>query len=88
VHDRDELAAHREQGVVLICRSGNRAEQAETVLTSSGLPNLHVVDGRTQRPKSLASSPLLAARCSGVQEQRWFFGTPLSTCSTCWPQPA
>jgi rhodanese-related sulfurtransferase len=42
---RDELAAHLEEDVVLICRSGNRAGQAESVLAGSGLPNLHVLDG-------------------------------------------
>jgi rhodanese-related sulfurtransferase len=42
---RDELRQHLEQDVVLICRSGARAGQAETLLAGTGLANLHVLDG-------------------------------------------
>jgi len=42
---RDELRQHLDQDVVLICRSGARAGQAETLLAEVGLPNLHVLDG-------------------------------------------
>lgn len=42
---RDELREHLDQDVVLICRSGARAGQAETLLAGAGLPNLHVLDG-------------------------------------------
>lgn len=42
---RTELSDHLEQDVVLVCRSGARAGQAESVLADTGLPNLHVLDG-------------------------------------------
>ena len=42
---RDELREHLDQEVVLICRSGARAGQAEGLLARAGLTNLHVLDG-------------------------------------------
>jgi rhodanese-related sulfurtransferase len=42
---REELRRHLEDEVVLVCRSGNRAGQAESLLAEAGLPNLHVLDG-------------------------------------------
>jgi rhodanese-related sulfurtransferase len=42
---RDELLRHLDEDVVLVCRSGNRARQAESMLVAAGLPNLHVLDG-------------------------------------------
>jgi rhodanese-related sulfurtransferase len=42
---RDELISHLDDDVVLVCRSGNRARQAESTLASAGLTNLHVLDG-------------------------------------------
>ncbi|MFE9096996.1 rhodanese-like domain-containing protein [Streptomyces sp. NPDC007264] len=42
---RDELLNHLDQDVVLICRSGARAAQAEQALAEAGLPNLRVLDG-------------------------------------------
>jgi rhodanese-related sulfurtransferase len=42
---RTELREHLDQDVVLICRSGARAGQAETLLAQTGLANLHVLDG-------------------------------------------
>ena len=42
---RHELREHLEQDVVLVCRSGARAGQAETLLAETGLPRLHVLDG-------------------------------------------
>jgi rhodanese-related sulfurtransferase len=42
---RDELRRHLEDDVVLVCRSGNRAGQAESMLAAAGMPNLHVLDG-------------------------------------------
>jgi rhodanese-related sulfurtransferase len=42
---RGELSRHLEQDVVLVCRSGARAGQAETLLADTGLPNVHVLDG-------------------------------------------
>ncbi|MEV4466211.1 rhodanese-like domain-containing protein [Micromonospora echinofusca] len=42
---REELRNHLDEDVVLICRSGARATQAEQALADIGLPNLKVLDG-------------------------------------------
>ncbi|MEV0002895.1 rhodanese-like domain-containing protein [Micromonospora sp. NPDC050980] len=42
---REELRNHLDEDVVLICRSGARATQAEQALATVGLPNLKVLDG-------------------------------------------
>jgi len=42
---RDELRSHLDDDVVLVCRSGTRATEAETLLGSTGLANLHVLTG-------------------------------------------
>lgn len=42
---KDELRTHLGDDVVLVCRSGARATQAETVLATTGLENLHVLTG-------------------------------------------
>jgi rhodanese-related sulfurtransferase len=42
---RAELLRHLDEDVVLICRSGGRAAQAEQALAEAGLPNLRVLDG-------------------------------------------
>ncbi|RSS58794.1 rhodanese-like domain-containing protein [Streptomyces sp. WAC01280] len=42
---RAELLAHLDEDVVLVCRSGARAAQAERALADAGLPNLRVLEG-------------------------------------------
>lgn len=42
---RDDIRRHLDSDVVLVCRSGNRAEQAEQALLGAGLANVHVLDG-------------------------------------------
>ena len=42
---RDELARHIDEDVVLVCRSGARASQAEQALGQVGLPGLRILDG-------------------------------------------
>lgn len=42
---RDEICAHLDDDVVLVCRSGQRAGQAEEALRDAGLPNLHILTG-------------------------------------------
>lgn len=42
---RDELTRHLDEDVVLVCRSGGRATEAEQALADAGLPNLRVLDG-------------------------------------------
>ncbi|SCF03441.1 Rhodanese-related sulfurtransferase [Micromonospora coriariae] len=42
---RAELRNHLDEDVVLVCRSGARATQAEQALAQTGLPNLKVLDG-------------------------------------------
>jgi rhodanese-related sulfurtransferase len=43
-----EIARHVEEPVVLVCRSGSRARQAEMALRGSGMDNVHVLDGGVQ----------------------------------------
>lgn len=42
---REELAPHIDQDVVLVCRSGTRATQAQTALDQVGRAGLQVLDG-------------------------------------------
>ena len=42
---RDEIVAHVDQDVVLVCRSGQRATQAEETLRHTGLTNVHILEG-------------------------------------------
>lgn len=42
---RDEIVRHLDQNVVLVCRSGQRAAQAEATLRQAGLDNVHILDG-------------------------------------------
>ena len=42
---RDEIIKHLDEDVVLVCRSGQRAAQAEETLRNSGLTNVHILDG-------------------------------------------
>ncbi|BBX69329.1 rhodanese-like domain-containing protein [Mycolicibacterium psychrotolerans] len=42
---RDEISKHLDDEVVLVCRSGQRAAQAEESLRKAGLTNVHILDG-------------------------------------------
>ncbi|MEU8679647.1 rhodanese-like domain-containing protein [Streptomyces sp. NPDC048560] len=42
---RAELLTHLDEDVVLVCRSGQRAAQAEKALADAGIPNLRVLEG-------------------------------------------
>ncbi|MEV7568832.1 rhodanese-like domain-containing protein [Streptomyces tanashiensis] len=42
---RTELLTHLDEDVVLVCRSGARAAQAEKALADAGLPHLRVLEG-------------------------------------------
>ncbi|MDV9186726.1 rhodanese-like domain-containing protein [Streptomyces sp. SR27] len=42
---RAELRSHLDEEVVLVCRSGQRAKEAEQALAQAGLPNLRVLEG-------------------------------------------
>jgi len=42
---RDEIIKHLDEQVVLVCRSGARAAQAEETLRDAGLGNVHILDG-------------------------------------------
>lgn len=42
---RDEIRQHLDDDVVLVCRSGQRAAQAEEALSQAGLSNVHILDG-------------------------------------------
>jgi len=41
----DEIAGHLDQDIVLVCRSGQRAAQAEQRLAVAGMSNVHLLDG-------------------------------------------
>jgi rhodanese-related sulfurtransferase len=42
---RDEIVDHLDDDVVVVCRSGQRAGQAEQTLRAAGLANVHVLAG-------------------------------------------
>jgi rhodanese-related sulfurtransferase len=42
---RDEIAKHLDEDVVLVCRSGRRAIEAEDSLRKAGLLKVHILDG-------------------------------------------
>lgn len=42
---REEIVQHLDEDVVLVCRSGQRATQAEETLRASGLSNVHILAG-------------------------------------------
>ncbi len=42
---RSEILQHLDEDVVLVCRSGQRAVQAEETLRNAGLTNVHILDG-------------------------------------------
>jgi len=42
---RDEIVKHLDEDVVLVCRSGQRAAQAEETLRTAGLGKVHILDG-------------------------------------------
>jgi rhodanese-related sulfurtransferase len=42
---RDDIVRHLDEEVVLVCRSGQRAAQAEETLRAAGLANVHILDG-------------------------------------------
>jgi rhodanese-related sulfurtransferase len=42
---RDEIIGHLDDEIVLVCRSGQRAAQAEETLRTAGLANVHILDG-------------------------------------------
>lgn len=42
---REDIVKHLDQNVVLVCRSGQRAAQAEVMLRGAGLGNVHILAG-------------------------------------------
>ena len=43
--NRNEIVAHLDEQIVLVCRSGQRSAQAEQTLRAAGLPNVHMLAG-------------------------------------------
>ena len=43
--NRNEIVAHLDEQIVLVCRSGQRSAQAEQTLRAAGLPNVHILAG-------------------------------------------
>lgn len=56
-----EIAGHLDQNVVLVCRSGMRAAQAERTLAGSNLPNVRLLDGGVLAWQRL-SAPMTVGR--------------------------
>jgi rhodanese-related sulfurtransferase len=52
---RNELLAHLDEDVILICHSGARASQAEQSLAQAGLPNLRILAGGMMAWQSTAA---------------------------------
>ena len=42
---RDEISRHLDEDIVLVCRSGQRADAAGETLRDAGLPNVSILDG-------------------------------------------
>lgn len=61
---REQISSHLDQEVVLVCRSGARAQQADTALSTAGLGNLHVLQGGITAWQSAGHSVVEGA-------QRW-----------------
>ena len=61
---RREIRQHLDEDIVLVCKAGQRAEQAERALASAGLPNVRVLTGGLQAWES-AGSPVTRGR------QKW-----------------
>ncbi|BCB90002.1 rhodanese-like domain-containing protein [Phytohabitans suffuscus] len=59
---RDELLEHLDEDVVLVCRSGARATQAERSLAQAGLPNLRVLDGGMVAWQAVTGAPVNRGR--------------------------
>jgi rhodanese-related sulfurtransferase len=57
-----EIAGHLDQDVVLVCRSGMRAAQAEQALVGKGLPNVHLLDGGMLAWQQQQAAPLNQGR--------------------------
>lgn len=66
---RTELTRHLDDDVVLVCRSGVRAGQAEQALAGSGLPGLHVLEGGMSAWES-AGAPVRRGRESWELERQ------------------
>ena len=61
---RENIAGYLDEDVVLVCRSGQRAGQAEQALAGVGLPNVRVLEGGMQAWEK-AGGPVRLGR------QRW-----------------
>lgn len=73
---RDEIRAHLDDQVVLVCQSGQRAAQAEDALRTAGLGNVHVLDGGIGAWESQGFSVNRGARRWDLQRQvRFVAGT-------------
>ncbi|WP_046470490.1 rhodanese-like domain-containing protein [Allosalinactinospora lopnorensis] len=66
---RRELSAEHADPVVLVCRSGTRAEQARQLLAASGLGRIHVLQGGISDWES-AGAPLKRGRGTWAMERQ------------------
>ena len=66
---RQELRRHLDEDVVLICRSGARAGQAEGLLTAAGPGNVHVLTGGVTAWESAGGPLTRGARTWELERQ-------------------
>lgn len=76
---REELRRHLDEDVVLICRSGARATQAEQTLAGVGLPKLKVLDGGILAWQA-ANAPIRQGTPGGT----WNARSASSPARSCW----
>lgn len=76
---RQELRNHLDEDVVLVCRTGARATQAEQTLAGVGLPNLKVLDGGIMAWQA-ANAPISQGAPVGTSNAR----SALSPGRSCW----
>lgn len=73
---RDEIRAHLDDQVVLVCQSGQRAAQAEETLRRAGLDNVHILDGGMSAWEAAGLAVNRGARRWDLQRQvRFVAGT-------------
>lgn len=74
---RDEIRAHLDEHVVLVCQSGQRAAQAEDALRAAGLANVHILDGGmgAWQTKGFAVNRGASARWDLQRQVRFVAGT-------------
>lgn len=74
---RDEIRAHLDEHVVLVCQSGHRATHAEDALRAAGLGNVHILDGgmNAWQENGFAVNRISSSRWDLQRQVRFVAGT-------------